>query len=347
LGAVPTSNLVQTSDLRVHYLQEGVGSPVVFLHGFPETSHQWRHQLPALAAAGFAAFAPDNRGFGRTDKPGARVSRSLLADDVIRFLDAVGIERCALVGHDWGGIIAFKAAVDHPERIERLALLDTLCTVWSPAAVHGWWFKVEGLAEEFFERLHREFIEVILGGRDAAVLGARPENPWPIPAGERSRPEWISTEDLAHYVHAFDDPDCWRHAISYYRYALPFHRVLPDTSSAHGERFESLSESQVAAMWLHDGGLEAHPWHGEELDYGPEDRHKRYPNPALWLYGRSRLGAPREGRTKVPSGNPFVDQFSRYLLDLQVHEVPAGHFVGEEAPVVVNDALVAFLREPR
>jgi len=338
-----SSNLVQTADLRVHYLQEGVGPPVVFLHGFPQTSHQWRHQLPAVAQAGFAAFAPDNRGFGRTDKPGARVSRSLLADDVVRFLDAVGVEQCTLVGHDWGGIIAFKAAVDHPDRISRLALLDTLCTVWSPAAVHGWWFKAEGLAEEFFGRYHREFIEAMFGGADAAVLGVRPANPWAVPPGVRSRPEWITPDDLAHYVSAFADPDCWRHAISYYRYALPFHRVMPDTSSVHGERYESLSESQVAAMWLHDGGLEAHPWFAEAMDYGPEDRHKRYPHPALWLYGHSRLSPTDPVRTTVPSGNAFVDQFSRYLPDLRARSVAAGHFVGEEAPAAVNEHLLAFL----
>jgi pimeloyl-ACP methyl ester carboxylesterase len=317
---------------------------VVLLHGFPQTSHQWRYQLPALAGAGFAAFAPDNRGFGDTDKPGARVSRALLADDVIRFLDAIGVDQATLVGHDWGGIIAFKAAVDHPDRISSLALLDTLCTVWSPLAVHGWWFKVEGLAEEQFGRHHREFIEVLFGGRDAAVLGTRPESPWPVPPGPRSRPEWISTEDLDHYVRAFSDPDTWRHAISYYRYALPFHRVVPDPGAAHGERFESLSESQVAAMWHHEGGLEAHPWHAEATDYGPEDRHKRFPNPTLWLYGAYLGGALDQGRTRVPTGNPFLDQFSRYFPDLRARSVAAGHFLGEEAPAYVNEMLVAFLR---
>ena len=340
-----SSNLVQTADLRVHHLQQGLGPPVVLLHGFPQTSHQWRHQLPALAEAGFAAFAPDNRGFGRTDKPGVRVSRSLLADDVVRFLDAMGIEQCALVGHDWGGIIAFKAAIDHPDRFTRLALLDTLCTVWSPLAVHGWWFKAEGLAEEQFGRHHREFIEVLFGGRDAAVLGGRPESPWPVPPGDRARPDWISPDDLTHYVNAFSDPDSWRHAISYYRYGLPFHRVLPDASVTHGERYESLSETQVASMWLHEGGLESHPWHAEPMDYGPADRQKRYGNPTLWMYGTSRLGRPLEqGRTEIPTGSPFYDQFSRYFHDLRARSVAAGHFLGEEAPAYVNETLIAFLR---
>lgn len=338
-----SSGTVSTADLRVHYLQAGSGDhPVILLHGFPQTSHQWRHQLVALAEAGFAAFAPDNRGFGGTDKPGVRVSRELLAADVLRFADALGIERFTLVGHDWGGIIAFKTAIDHPDRVTRLALLDTLCTVWSPAAVHGWWFKAEGLAEEFFARHHRTFIEVLFGGADAAPLGGRPESPWPVPPGPRPRPPWIDDADLAHYVEAFRDPAVWAHAISYYRYALPFHLVIPDPQATHGERYRSLSEREVEAMWRHPDGLERHPWWNEPVDYGPQDRHKRYPHPALWLYGAYLGGAIEQGRTEVPRGNAFVEQFSRFFPDLRARSVAAGHFLGEEAPGYVNEQLIAF-----
>lgn len=63
------SNFVQTLDLRMHYLQAGTGEPVIFIHGFPETSHEWRHELIALFSGEYACFAPDTRGFGRTDKP--------------------------------------------------------------------------------------------------------------------------------------------------------------------------------------------------------------------------------------------------------------------------------------
>jgi hypothetical protein len=97
-------------------------------------------------------------------------------------------------------------------------------------------------------------------------------------------------------------------------------------------------------MWLHEGGLEAHPWHAEAMDYGPEDRHKRYRAPALWMYSTSRLGRPgQQGRTDVPTGSPFFDQFSRYFPDLRVRSVAAGHFLGEEAPAYVNKTLIAFL----
>ena len=216
--------------LRVHYLEAGSGGePVVLLHGFPETSHQWRHQLTALAEAGYTCFAPDNRGFGRTDKPDIRISRGLLARDVVRFLDALGLGSVHLVGHDWGGIIAFKVVADHPERVRSVALLDTLCTVWAPRARHGWWFKAEGLAEEFFARHARAFIEVMLGGRDGADLPGAPASPWAVPAGPRDRPPWMDGDSLRHYVDAFAaEPASWSAAIQYYRYGLPFHAIGDD-----------------------------------------------------------------------------------------------------------------------
>jgi hypothetical protein len=84
------------------------------------------------------------------------------------------------------------------------------------------------------------------------------------------------------------------------------------------------------------------------MDYGPEDRHKTFPNPALWMFGqylaRSR-GTSGEGQPvdHVPSGNPFADQFTRYFPDLRARRVDAGHFFPEEAPAITNDTLRAFL----
>lgn len=333
------SAFVQTADLRMHYRQAGTGEPVILIHGFPETSYEWRHQFPPLAER-HAVFAPDLRGFGDTDKPDIRVSRSLLAADIVRFMDALGIERAAVVGHDWGGIVAFKLAIDWPERVTRLALLDTLCTVWSPAAVHGYWFKAKPLPEEFFAHHHLGFIETIFAGASDPPLPGRPASPWRA-GGAATR--WATDDDVRHYAAAFADPASHRHAISYYRYALPFHRVIADPSATHGERFEALDEQQVAAMWLHPDGLEQHPLHADYMDYGPDDRHKRFDKPTLWMFGRY-LGRGGDGDTHaVPRGNPFVDQFSRYFPDLRVHRVQAGHFFPEEAPEVTNDALLRFL----
>jgi len=96
-------------------------------------------------------------------------------------------------------------------------------------------------------------------------------------------------------------------------------------------------------MWEYVDGLEAHPRLGY-MDYGPEDHHKRFDDPCLWLYGGYLGGSVDEGRSRVPTGNPFLDQFSRYFPDLRARSVAAGHFLGEERPGYVNECLVAFAR---
>ena len=328
------SNFIQTRDLRMHYRQAGTGEPLIFIHGFPETSFEWRHQLQHFADR-YACFAPDTRGYGQTDKPGIRCTRQLLAQDIVNFMDALGIEKAAVVAHDWGGIIGFKLAIDWPQRVSRLALLDTLCTVWIPVGVHGYWFKAAPYPEELFAQHHQGFIETIFAGSTNPPLPGRPHSPWGGGGGSR----WASDAVVTEYRSAFADPMSHFHAISYYRNALPFHIVTEDASATHGERFQYLSEAEVAAMWLHPDGMDKHPLYPNYMDYGPEDRHKQFANPALWLFGAG-AGEPRVG---VPKGNPFFDQFARYFPDLRGQSIAGGHFFPEENPGATNAALDAFL----
>ena len=103
------------------------GPLVVLLHGFPETSLSWRHQLPALAAAGYRAVAPDQRGYSPrarpTDVGEYRFDR--LTSDVLGFADALGVERFHLVGHDWGGAVAWQVAGRHPDRLDTVTSVST------------------------------------------------------------------------------------------------------------------------------------------------------------------------------------------------------------------------------
>jgi pimeloyl-ACP methyl ester carboxylesterase len=115
-------------EVRLHCAAMGPhdGPLVVLLHGFPECWISWRHQLPALAAAGFRAVAPDLRGYGGSDKP-RRVAAyrvELLVRDVTGLISALGRDRADLVGHDWGGHVAWHAAMAHPERVRKLAILN-------------------------------------------------------------------------------------------------------------------------------------------------------------------------------------------------------------------------------
>ncbi|MDX1945504.1 MAG: alpha/beta hydrolase, partial [Pirellulaceae bacterium] len=119
---------VATNGITLHVAQAGPrdGKLIVLLHGFPEFWYEWRRQIPALAAAGFRVWAPDQRGYNTSDKP-LRVRDyrlDLLADDVAGLIAAAGRERAVVVGHDWGGAAAWWTAVRHPDRVERLAILN-------------------------------------------------------------------------------------------------------------------------------------------------------------------------------------------------------------------------------
>jgi pimeloyl-ACP methyl ester carboxylesterase len=104
--------------LSMHYVEQGSGPAVLLLHGFPESWYSWRHQLPALARAGFRAIAPDQRGYGQTDAPAAieAYSQLRLVGDALGLLDALDIEHAIAVGHDWGAPVAWNAALVRPDR---------------------------------------------------------------------------------------------------------------------------------------------------------------------------------------------------------------------------------------
>lgn len=332
---------IESNGIGIHAVTAGPpdGEPVLLIHGFPETWYEWRKTIPTLEDR-YRLIAPDTRGFGDSDKPDGRYDRAMLAADMVGVLDAFDIERAAVVGHDWGGIIGFKMAIDYPERTTKLALLDTLCTVWPPGARHGYWFKAEPRPEQFFARHHEQFIDQVFTGKSEPTLRGWPDSPWPGPSSvARPASHWATEEDVATYKAAFADPGSHRAAITYYRDALAFHLVEPDHTFEAGERYRALSSEDVAEMW--EAGLDDHPLYARYMDYGPDDRLKRYPYPALWMFADPK-GSLEPGT--IPVGNPFVDQFSTYFRDLRAEPVPgAGHFFVEEKPDFVNARLRAFL----
>jgi pimeloyl-ACP methyl ester carboxylesterase len=154
--------MIEVNGLRFHVEDEGRGRPVILLHGFPDTSSLWRQQLPALVAAGHRVIAPDLRGRGRSDRPAgvAQYALPLIVNDVVGILDALGIERAAVVGHDWGAAVAWGVASLHPGRVDRLVALSVGFpgTAGKPrleALQKGWYrllFQLEGIAEELLRR---------------------------------------------------------------------------------------------------------------------------------------------------------------------------------------------------
>lgn len=123
--AVPQEIHLQANGVSFHALVDGPadGRLVLLLHGFPDLSVTWKHQLPALAAAGFRVVAPDLRGYGGTDRAGPYDLKTL-ANDVAGLVRACGRERAIVVGHDWGGAVAWGAAMFAPEVVERLVAVN-------------------------------------------------------------------------------------------------------------------------------------------------------------------------------------------------------------------------------
>ena len=122
----PAARFVDTNGIRMAVYEQGAGPPVILLHGFPEIAFSWRHQLPALAGAGFRAIAPDQRGYGQTDVP-PRVSdyrADELIADVHGLLDALELDSATFVGHDWGALLLWQMAIKKPQRIDRLIILN-------------------------------------------------------------------------------------------------------------------------------------------------------------------------------------------------------------------------------
>jgi len=125
-----TSRMVSSGSVRLH-VEEYVGeqrheTPVLLIHGFPDSGVLWRPQIRALVAAGFRVIVPDSRGFGRSDRP-AEVKDYVISEpreDMIAVLDAFDIPVAHVVGHDWGATVAWQVAIFHPERVKTLAALS-------------------------------------------------------------------------------------------------------------------------------------------------------------------------------------------------------------------------------
>ncbi len=152
---------IEVNEITLNVVDEGAGEPVLLLHGFPDSSRLWRHQIPALVAAGYRVIAPDQRGFGESDKPEgvAQYAMQSIVADALGVLDACGVGRAHVVGHDWGAAVAWALGMFVPQRVRTLAALS----VSPPATYFGsiaqyeksWYmllFQFEGIAEQVLMR---------------------------------------------------------------------------------------------------------------------------------------------------------------------------------------------------
>src|SRR5262245_1214013 len=167
---------VEANGIQLHFAEQGEGPLVVLCHGFPECWYSWRHQLAALASAGFRAVAPDMRGYGRSARPEAIDQYTLfhLVGDVVGLLDGLGERQAVIAGHDWGAPVARHSALLRPDRFRTVIGLSVPFRPRSPAAptlamphtadaeFYQLYFQKPGVAEAELERNARETIVKLL-----------------------------------------------------------------------------------------------------------------------------------------------------------------------------------------
>ena len=224
--------------LSVH--EQGEGPAVVLCHGFPELGFSWRHQLPALAAAGFRAIAPDQRGYGASDAPEPIEAYDIhhLCGDLVGLLDALGLERAVFAGHDWGGFVVWAMPYLHPDRVAGVIGVNTPLMPRSPipplqlmrAMVGGvdeklyiLWFQKPGVAEAVLDARPALLFERLLRGGvpfEEIAKHAGPDfdmNPFRRLAElEPLGGEIASAAELEHYVRVFSRTG-FRGGINWYR----------------------------------------------------------------------------------------------------------------------------------
>jgi pimeloyl-ACP methyl ester carboxylesterase len=194
------------------------GALVLLLHGFPQTSWEWHHQLAALAGAGYRAVAPDQRGYSPGARPAGVDAYAIdeLVADVLALADALGAARFHLVGHDWGAIVAWHLAAGHPDRLDTLTIVSVPhASAWSRAFAPGSGSD-QNQRSQYFELFRAPDAAQMFGGVDGAGLRA---------AFDASG---LAGHDLEPHVEVLRDDGALDAALNWYR-AYDFHRAtLPD-----------------------------------------------------------------------------------------------------------------------
>ncbi|MCV7280816.1 alpha/beta hydrolase [Mycolicibacterium flavescens] len=314
-----TERFVETNGVRLRVLEAGRrGAPLVVLaHGFPELAFSWRHQIPALAEAGFHVLAPDQRGYGRSSAPEAVEAYDVVAlcGDVVGLLDDVGAEKAVIVGHDFGGVVAWAAPLLHPDRFagvigvsappvprSRVPTTQAFRRIFGEKFFYVLYYQQVGPADAELNRDPATSMRKLFASTAESSGGLVAEQMTrPGPEGFLARlpdpgglPEWISDDEFDVYVTEFTRTG-FTPALNWYRC---FDRNWELTAP------ERLPAATIAVPAMFVGGSE-----DPTLAYTPRHRAREI----------------------------VVGEYREVLID------GAGHWVPQERPAEVNAALVEFL----
>ena len=315
---------VDTNGIRMHLAEAGAGPLVVMCHGFPESWYSWRHQLVALAEAGYHAVAPDMRGYGQTDAPEAIDQYTLfhLVGDIVGLLDGLGARTAVIAGHDWGAPVAWHAALMRPDRFRAVIGLSVPFTPRNPvrpttrmprtddAIFYQLYFQTPGVAEAELERDPREALRRTLywgsgdsprpksaiGGGDVGMV--RPERGFlSTHEAPPTLPGWLTEADVDFYAAEFRRAG--------FRGGLNWYRNID-------RNWELLA-----------------PWAGATVSV-----------PALYVAGDRDLVLAFKGMERLlPALQMFVPKLTESII------LPGcGHWTQQERAADVNAAMLKFLK---
>jgi epoxide hydrolase A/B len=310
-----THRTVETNGINVHLAEQGEGPVVLMLHGFPESWYSWRHQIPALAEAGYHAIAPDVRGYGQSDAPEAIEAYSMkqLTADAVGILDALDIESAVVVGHDWGAPIAWNSAALYPDRFRAVVGMSVP-------------FTPRGLMPptQLFKQVFQDNFFYILYFQEPGVAEAELE-------AEPRR-----SLKLFMYAASADSPDS---------------NLMP--TKKKGEKFlDGMEDPAELPAWLTDadldfyasefqragfrGGLNRYRNMDRDWEELPELADANIQQPALFLAGEKdgviKMANPEGMRALIPN------------LTMPAFIPNCGHWTQQEKPAEVNAALIKFLK---
>ncbi len=316
---------IKANGIDIHYVTQGEGPLVIFCHGFPETWYSWRHQISAISQAGYRAVAIDMRGYGQTSKPEAIEAYSLshLVGDVVGAVDAFGSDQAVVIGHDWGGPVAWYSALMRPDVFRAVAvlsvpynpptplpdgmnLIDRMAMNAGEKNYYRLYFQPPGIAEADLEKdVRRTMLGFFYSVSGDIIADGIHAQGWDghFPQGEslssqlvipKNLPKWLSEQDLQFYVDQFCNCG-FRGGINWYR-----------------------NINQIPGILA--------PFVGAEIN-----------QPSLYLYGEYDLIA---GNTPEA-----IEALNTELSDLRgiIKLQGTGHWLQQERPDEVNAALIEFL----
>jgi pimeloyl-ACP methyl ester carboxylesterase len=193
--------------VSLHYVIAGKGDPVVLLHGWPQTWYEWRRIMPTLAQR-YTVIAPDMRGLGDSSRPATGYDKQSIAADIRRLVHKLGFEQILLVGHDWGGPVAYAYACGYPAEVRRLAILDVTIP-------NETWERIPqitrrgGIWHVAFHSV-RDLPEALINGRERIYLS------WFYRTAAYN-PAAINEADIDEYVRCYSAPGAMRAGFEYYR----------------------------------------------------------------------------------------------------------------------------------